>query len=395
MTSWEKSIAWLQEHTVEYKVGKDGNSELIEDFDDVGKLGQGFSTVDDLQEVNLGEGNDMRPTYISMNLSREQKERLCGMLKEFMDCFAWDYTKMSGLSRELVEHVLPIKMGLRPFKQPTRNFNPDLLDRVKEEVERLLKAGFIRTCQYAEWISNIVLVEKKNTGKIRVCVDFHNLNKATPKDEYPMPVAEVLINRASGNNMISFLDGNTVYNQIFMAEEEVFITAFWCLGFVGLFEWVVMTFGLRNDGPTYHRAMHLIFHDLLGILLEVYIDNLVVKSVEFDGHMADLRIVFERMGKYNFKMNPLKCAFGVLAGRFLGFIVREGGIEIDPKKVESIERLVEPTCKRDVQKLFGKLNYLRHFIVNLARKIESFLPIVWLKHEGEFRWGEEQREVFG
>jgi hypothetical protein len=153
----------------------------------------------------------------------------------------------------LVEHVLPIKRGFRLFKQPTQNFNPDLLDRIKEEVERLLKAGFIRTCQYAEWISNIVPVEKKNTGKIRVCVDFHNPNKATPKDEYPMPVAEVLINRASGHKMISFLDGNAGYNQIFMAEEDVFKMAFRCLGFVGMFKRVVITFGLRNARATYQR----------------------------------------------------------------------------------------------------------------------------------------------
>jgi hypothetical protein len=204
--------------------------------------------VDDLPEDNLGEGNGMRPTYISMNLSREQKEQLCGMLKEFMDCFAWDYTEMPGLSRELVQHVLPIKRGFWPFKQPTRNFNPDLLDRIKEEVQRLLKAGFIRTCRYAEWISNIVPVEKKNTGKIRVCVDFYSLNTATPKDEYPMPVVEVLINRASGHKMISFLDVNACYNHIFMAEEDVFKTAFRCLGFVGLFEWVVMTCRLRHRG---------------------------------------------------------------------------------------------------------------------------------------------------
>jgi hypothetical protein len=145
---------------------------------------------------------------------------MCNMLKEFKDCFALDYTEMPGLSRELVEHVLPIKRGFMPFIQPAQNFNPELLDRIKEEVERLLKVGFIRNCRSAEWISNIVLVEKKNTEKIRVCVDFHNLNKATPKDEYPMPVADVLINRASRHKVISFLDGNAGYNQIFMAEED-------------------------------------------------------------------------------------------------------------------------------------------------------------------------------
>jgi hypothetical protein len=94
-------------------------------------------------------------------------------------------------------------------------------------------------------------VEKKNTSKIRVCIDFRNLNKATLKDEYPMPIANMLINNALGHRVISFLDGNAGYNQIFMAEEDMSKMAFHCLGFIGLFEWVVMTIGLKNVGTTY------------------------------------------------------------------------------------------------------------------------------------------------
>ena len=99
------------------------------------------------------------------------------------------------------------------------------------------------------------------------------------------------------------------------------------------------------------------------------------------------------MCQYGLKMNPLKCAFGVSAGKFLGFIIHEHGIEIDPKKVEAIRKLKEPTCKRDVQKLLGKINYLRRFISNLAGKIESFVPLLRLKYETEFTWRAEQREV--
>ena len=133
-------------------------------------------------------------------------------------------------------------------------------------------------------------VEKKDSGKIRVCIDFRYLNKATPKDEYPMPIADMLINEASGHRVISFLDGNAGYNQIFMAEEDISKTAFRCPGFVGLFEWIVMTFGLNYTGETYQRAMNLIFHDLLGVILEVYIDNIVIKSVSLNHHLADLRL---------------------------------------------------------------------------------------------------------
>jgi hypothetical protein len=252
---------------------------MIEDFYDFGKLGQGFTSVDELEEVDLG-GEDMsRPTYISSTLSGEHKRRLSDLLKEFPDSFAWSYTEMPELGRDLVEHTLPIKKGFKPRKQPVRNYNLALLVRIKEEVEQLLEAGFIRTCRYVEWISNIVPVEKKNMGKIRVCVDFYDLNRATPKDKYAMPVAEDLINKVSGHRMISFLDGNAGYNQIFMVENDVSKNC--CPGFVGLFKWVVMTFGLRNTGATYQGALNLIFHDLIGVLLEVYIDDLVVKLAGF------------------------------------------------------------------------------------------------------------------
>jgi hypothetical protein len=182
---------------------------------------------------------------------------------------------------------------------------------VKEAVNRLLDAKFIRPCRYADWISNIVPVEKQGTKKLRVCIDFRDLNRATPKDEYHMPIADFLVNAAFGHRILSFLDGNVGYNQIFMADEDISKTAFICSGFVGLFEWVVMTFGLKNAGATYKRAMNLIFHDLLGIIVKVYIDDIVVKSAGDDSHLADLRLVFEKMRQYKLKMNPLKCAFGV------------------------------------------------------------------------------------
>jgi hypothetical protein len=169
-----------------------------------------------------------------------------------------------------------------------------------------------------------------------------------------MHIADFLVNSASGHRVLSFLDGNAGYNQIFMAEEDISKTAFICPGFVGLFEWVVMTVGLKNTGATYQRAMNLIFHDLLGIIVEVYIDGIVVKSASLNSHLADLRLAFEKMCRYGLKMNPLKCAFGVSAGKFLGFIVHEKGVEIDPKKIESIKKVQDPTSKKRVTEILGQ-----------------------------------------
>ena len=133
----------------------------------------------------------------------------------------------------------------------------------------------------------------------------------------------------------------------------------------------VMTFGLKNVGATYQRAMNLIFHDLLGVILEVYIDDIVIKSASLDHHLDDLRLALERMRRYVLKMHPLKCAFGVSVGKFLGFIIFEKGIEIDPKIIEAMKKVEAPTYKKDLQKFLGKVNFLRRFISNLSGKIDK------------------------
>ena len=129
-----------------------------------------------------------------------------------------------------------------------------------------------------------------------------------------------------------------------MVEEDTSKTAFRCPGFVGLFEWVVMTFSLKNAGATYQRYMNLIFHDLLGVILKVYIDDIVIKSAGLDHHLADLRLALERMCRYGLKINLLKCAFGVSARKFLDFIIHEKGIEIDPKRIEAMKKVEAPAC---------------------------------------------------
>jgi hypothetical protein len=216
------------------------------------------------------------------------------------------------------------------------------LEEVKKEIEKMLEVGFIRQCRYAEWISSIVPIQKKD-DQWRVCVDFRNLSRATPKDEYLMPVTETLINAAAGNKILSFMDGNAGYNQIFMAPDDIHKTAFRVPGAIRLFEYVVMTFGLKNAGATYQRDMNYIYHDLISKLVEIYIDNVVVKSTSTGGHLGDLHQVFERTKRFGLKMNPKKCAFGVSAGQFLGFLVHERGIEIGLKSQEAVRTMVPPT----------------------------------------------------
>nr|ABF96791.1 retrotransposon protein, putative, unclassified, expressed [Oryza sativa Japonica Group] len=285
---------------------------------------------------------------------------------------------MSGDDLEEID----IGPGVRPHQQPPRRCKADTLEPVKAEIKRLYDASFIRPCRYDEWVSSIVPVIKKN-GKVRVCIDFRNLNKATPKDEYPMP----------GTRFFSFMDGNAGYNQIFMAEEDIHKIAFRCPGAIGLFEWVVMTFGLKSAGATYQRDMNYIYHDLIDWLVEVYIGDVVVKSKEIEDHIADLRKIFERTRKYGLKMNPTKCAFGVSAGQFLGFLVHERGIEVTQRSVNAIKKIQPPESKTELQEIIGKINFVRRFISNLSGRLEPFTPLLRLKADQQFTWGAEQQKA--
>jgi hypothetical protein len=153
-----------------------------------------------------------------------------------------------------------------------------------------------------------------------------------------------------------------------------------------------MTFDIKNVGATYQRAMNLIFHELLGNTLEVYVDDIVAKSTEFSSHIADLHKNFDKMRRYGLKMNPHKCAFRVSAGKFLGFIIHKHGIEIDPDRIKSVRNVGPPTCKLEMQKFLDKINYLRRFISNLAGKINAFSPVVRLKNDVELTWGQNNKK---
>jgi hypothetical protein len=130
--------------------------------------------------------------------------------------------------------------------------------------------------------------------------------------------------------------------------------------------------------------MNLIFHDMLHKFMEVYIDDVVVKSQTFKEHIECLEKAFLRMRRHQLKMNPLKCAFGVKASNFLGFLVHNRGIEIDKNKAKAIMQAKPPTNKKELQRLLGQINFLRRFISNVAGRTKAFSPLLKLKSNEEF-----------
>ena len=168
--------------------------------------------------------------------------------------------------------------------------------------------GFLKVILYPELLANIVPVPKKD-GRVRICIDYRDLNKASPKDDFPLPHIDVLVDNTAGHKMLSFMDGFTGYNQIKMAEEDTEKTSFitpW-----EVFCYQVMPFGLKNAGTTYQRAMTTLFHDLMHQEVEVYVDDMIAKSKEHEDHLVCLRKLFDRLKKYKLRLNPSKCVFGV------------------------------------------------------------------------------------
>ncbi|XP_070665269.1 uncharacterized protein [Malus domestica] len=166
---------------------------------------------DPLEEINVRTADDPQPLFISALLPQQMKDELRALLTEFKDCFVWSYHEMPGLDRTLVEHELRIKPGCKTFRQPPRRFSTEVQLGIKDELVRLLKAGFIQTARYVEWLANIILVLKKN-GALRIYIDFRNLNLATPKDEYTMPISDLLIYAAANHAILSFMDGHAGQN---------------------------------------------------------------------------------------------------------------------------------------------------------------------------------------
>ncbi|XP_065860901.1 uncharacterized protein [Euphorbia lathyris] len=326
-----------------------------------------------LEVVNLGTEKEPREVKINGTLDQDIKERLASLLKEYKDVFAWSYEDMPGLNTDIVVHKLPLKPESKPVKQKLRKMKPKTLLKIKEEVKKQFDAGFLAVSNYSEWVANVVPVPKKD-GKVRMCVDYRDLNRASPKDNFPLPHIDVLVDNTAGYHMLSLMDGFLGYSQILMdmldREKMTFVTLW------GTFCYKVMPFGLKNAGATYQRAMVTIFHDMMHKEMEVYVDDMVAKSRANEDHMVVLRKVFERLRKFQIRLNPSKCVFGITSGNLLGFIVSRRGIEVDPDKIKAILEMPPPKSEKEVRGFLGKLNYIARFIAQLTSTCEPIFKLL-------------------
>ncbi|KAL0433283.1 UNVERIFIED_CONTAM: Retrovirus-related Pol polyprotein from transposon [Sesamum latifolium] len=196
-----------------------------------------------------------------------------------------------------------------------------------------------------------------------MCIDFRDLNKACPKYYYSLPRIDQLVDSTSECELLSMMDASQGYHQIMLApKDHKSITS------DGTFCYVAMLFGLKNAGATYQRLVDKIFRPQLDRNMKVYVDDMLIKSKEAHHHVDDLNETFAVLRKYQLKLNPGKCAFGISGGRFLGFMVIQRGIEANPDKFKAIIDMGPPASINEVQQLTGRIAALSRFILKSAKK---------------------------
>lgn len=277
-----------------------------------------------------------------------------------------------------------------PIKQKLRSLGPERRKAARTEIEKLLQAGLIREVKYPKWLSNIVMV-KKHDGSWRMCVDFANLNAACPKDSYPLPSIDTLVDRSVGNKILSFMDAYSGYNQVKMYKEDEKKTSF--ITEMGTFCYTVMPFGLKNAGATFQRLVEKVFEEQVGENIEVYVDNLLIKLKETKKYWKDLESTFGKIREPGIKLKPEKCTFGVIEGKFLDYLISQKGIKPHPEKIEAITSMRPPKNLKEVQRLNGKVAALGRFIPRSAEKCGPFFKI--LRNPGKsINWDDQRNKAF-
>uniref|UniRef100_A0A2N9EKU0 Uncharacterized protein n=1 Tax=Fagus sylvatica TaxID=28930 RepID=A0A2N9EKU0_FAGSY len=295
--------------------------------------------TEELEEIVLIEGDEKKTTRIGTSMAKEIRASVVNFLRGNADVFAWSHDDMPGISTEVISHELNVNPSTPPVKQKRRVFAPERNTAVMEEVDKLLKA-------------------------------------------------DQLVDSTAGHKLLSFMDAFSGYNQIQMTEGDQEKTAF--ITSRGLFCYKVMPFGLKNAGATYQRLVNKMFHDQIGRNVEVYVDDMLVKSKNDEDHLSDLKETFQTLRRYNMKLNPAKCVFGVSSGKFLGFMVSQRGIEANPDKIKAILDMSPPKTIKEVQSLTGKAAALNRFV---SRSTDKCLPFFRTLRKA-FQWTEECQKAF-
>ncbi|CAA0833885.1 Unknown protein, partial [Striga hermonthica] len=337
--------------------------------------------MDEVEIIFIDEETCKKQLRIGSRLPEPLKTELIKFLREDADVFAWTHEDMVGIDPKVACHRLQVDPTVKPVVQKWRKLGPDSQQALEEEVIKLKDNEYIQEVRYPTWVANPVLVKKSN-GAWRLCIDFFDLNKACPKDSYPLPHIDYMVDATSGHELMSFMDAYSGYNQIPMHPDDEEHTSFYSAR--GLYCYTMMSFGLKNAGATYQRLVNKMFASLIGVSMEVYVDDMLVKSVYVSDHVNDLNKMFSILRDYSMKLNPKKCTFGVGSGIFLGYIVSQHGIDANPENIQAVHDLQPPTSIKGVQSLTCKLAALSRFLSKSPDWCKPFFNAI--KKNRKFEW---------
>jgi len=254
--------------------------------------------------------------------------------------------------------------------------------RLLGQITWLLVARFIKEVYHPDWLANPVLVRKKN-NEWRMCVDYTDLNKHSPKDPFGLPRIDEVVDSMAGCELLSFLHCYSGYHQISLKEDDQIKTFF--ITHFGAYCYSTMSFGLKNAGATYQRDIQQCLHDeIRDDLVEAYVEDVVVKTRDTSTLINNLDHTFKALNKYKWKLNPKKCIFEVPSGILLGYVVSRDDIRPNPSKVKAVLDMRPPRNVKDVQKLTGCMAALSWFISRLGEKGLPFFRL--LKASEKFSW---------
>ncbi|XP_071906258.1 uncharacterized protein [Coffea arabica] len=353
------------------------------------RKGERLETDEGLAELPVRLDQPERTVKVGTCLGDSIRHSLQTLIEEYAEIFAWSADDMPGVPTDLAVHRLHVDPSVRPVKQKKRSFAPERKEVVRDEVSKLLEAKIVKEVYYPTWLANPVLVKKEEKAW-RMCVDFTDLNKACPKDCYPLPRIDQLVDSTAGYEIFCFLDAFKGYHQIALDEKDQEKTSF--ITEDGTYCYVTMSFMLKNAGATYQRLVNKLFKNQIGRNLEVYVDDMLVKSRTPEQFFSDLREIFEVLRSSRMRLNPKKCTFGVRSGKFLGYMISKERVRANPDKIKAIMDMAPPRNIKEVQRLTGRMVALNRFLSKSAVWGSPFFKA--LKGGRQFEWSSECQKAF-
>lgn len=317
-----------------------------------------------------------------------QDEGLQEILLEFKEVFPDKLPKVDTLKQKPFRHQINLIPNSEIPRQPVYRLTKDEENTLKQTLNDLLTAGFIRESESTQGAPTIFV--KKKEGGMRLCIDYRALNRITKKNLYPLPRIDELIDQLGQATYFTKLDLQSGYYQIPMEENDIEKTAFRTK--FGLFEFTVMPFGLKNAPATFQKTMNKILEGFLQKFVIVYLDDILIYSKDLKQHYCHLRMVLKALESNNFYYKISKCQFAKTELPYLGFIISKGGAKTDPTKVKAIRDWPTVQNKQQIQSFMGLVNFYRRFIPKFADIAE---PIVKLTRKvAIFEWDESREAAF-